>query len=79
MLNFTQYTFPSYRANRHHQVLAAYLDEFIAGRIKRLLVLMPPQHGKSELASAACRPSCWGTIRKNGCWFVLIHPTWPPP
>ena len=51
MLNFTQYTFPSYRANRHHQVLAAYLDEFIAGRIKRLLVLMPPQHGKSELAT----------------------------
>ena len=51
MLAFTQYTMPAYRASRHHRVLAIYLDWFIAGLIPRLLVLMPPQHGKSELVT----------------------------
>ena len=68
MLAFTRYTFPKYRANYHHRILAEYLDEFLAGRIKRLLVLMPPQHGKSELVTCRLSAKCWGTSRKSGCW-----------
>lgn len=51
LLGFTQYTYPGYRANWHHARLAAALDGVLAGRIMRLMVFMPPQHGKSELVS----------------------------
>lgn len=42
---------PSYAANWHHALLAAELDKVLAGETQRLMIFMPPQHGKSELAS----------------------------
>lgn len=51
LLAFTEYTKPDYRANWHHISYAGVLDRFISGEIKRLMVFMPPQHGKSELCS----------------------------
>lgn len=40
-----------YRANWHHRLYSEYLDKFASGEIKRLMVFMPPQHGKSQLCS----------------------------
>jgi predicted phage terminase large subunit-like protein len=37
--------------NWHHRLLCDYLDRFVAGDIDRLMVSMPPRHGKSELVS----------------------------
>ncbi len=51
LLGFTKYTKEDYRANWHHEEYSKVLDSFIAGDIKRLMVFMPPQHGKSELCS----------------------------
>lgn len=51
LLPFTQYTERGYDANWHHVRLAAELDAVLDGRTKRLIVNMPPQHGKSELVS----------------------------
>lgn len=51
LLPFTQFTMEGYRANWHHKEYAGVLDKFIEGKIKRLMVFMPPQHGKSELCS----------------------------
>ena len=51
LLAFTEFTFPEYKANWHHVSYANVLDKFIAGDIKRLMVFMPPQHGKSELCT----------------------------
>lgn len=51
LLRFTQETFPDYVAGRHHQILCSALDRFAAGQLKRLMVFMPPRHGKSELVS----------------------------
>lgn len=62
LVTFAQYTSPDkmdpedsdqsdYKVMRHHEALAAALDEVAAGRIKRLIVSMPPRHGKSELAT----------------------------
>lgn len=42
---------PSYRTPRHIQLLAAKLHAVEAGKIKRLMVFMPPRHGKSNLVS----------------------------
>lgn len=50
-LDFIRYTKPDYQFNWHHLLLIDYLQKFIDGDIKRLLVFMPPQHGKSELVS----------------------------
>lgn len=51
LLAFTQYTKPDYEANWHHRMLAEALDQMITGDIRRLIVSMPPRHGKSELVS----------------------------
>lgn len=51
LLDFTLYTYPGYRINWHHRSYAQKLDAFARGEIKKLMVFMPPQHGKSELCS----------------------------
>ncbi|DBA34924.1 TPA_asm: terminase large subunit [Caudoviricetes sp. vir524] len=51
LLEFTRYTKPDYQTNWHHDALCRYLDRFVSGEIKRLMVFMPPRHGKSELVS----------------------------
>jgi hypothetical protein len=51
ILDFTFYTKPDYDGNWHHRILGAALDKLIAGEIMRLMVFMPPRHGKSELVS----------------------------
>lgn len=51
VLAFTQYTNPAYQAADHHRRIAEKLEAVERGEIKRLMILMPPRHGKSELAS----------------------------
>ena len=51
-LDFVTTTKKDYEVNWHHKVLAnEYLQLFAEGKIKKLMVFMPPQHGKSELTS----------------------------
>lgn len=51
LLGFTLWTKDDYIPNWHHRVLCHKLDAFARGEIKRLMVFMPPRHGKSELVS----------------------------
>ncbi len=51
LLDFTKYTKPDYRASWHHELLAERLDRVAAGLCPRLMIFLPPQHGKSELVS----------------------------
>jgi predicted phage terminase large subunit-like protein len=51
LLDFTKFTMPGYRDHDHHRILAAQLDRVARGECKRLMIFMPPQHGKSELVS----------------------------
>ncbi len=51
LLAFTRATLPGYEVNWHHAVVADALDQVLAGTIRRLLVCLPPQNGKSELVS----------------------------
>ena len=41
----------SYEVARHHRVIGAALEEVEAGRIRRLMISVPPRHGKTKLAS----------------------------
>lgn len=51
LLDFTQYTNPAYESAPHHELIASKLEAVMRGEIKRLIICMPPRHGKSELAS----------------------------
>lgn len=51
LLAFICYTFPEYAVNWHHRELARVLNKFARGEIKRLIVTMPPRHGKSQQVS----------------------------
>ncbi|MCK8496047.1 hypothetical protein M0L20_29545 [Spirosoma sp. RP8] len=42
---------PDYQMTWFHEVICDRLQRFAAGDIKKLMVFMPPQHGKSELST----------------------------
>lgn len=51
LLCFTCYTKSDYEINWHHRLVASKLDDVIAGTCRRLMILEPPQNGKSEQVS----------------------------
>lgn len=51
LIAFTEYTFDRYRTAEHHRIVAEQLERVERGEVDRLMLLMPPRHGKSELAS----------------------------
>jgi predicted phage terminase large subunit-like protein len=51
LFEFTQYTLPNFEATNFHGVYYDLLDKFYSGIIPRLIISMPPQHGKSEGSS----------------------------
>ena len=61
-LDFVKYTMPDpddpndiemsmFKDAKHHRALAKVLEKVEKGHIPRLIVCMPPRHGKSELIS----------------------------
>ncbi len=53
-----------YSTQLHHKLIADALEKVERGETKRLAISMPPQHGKSELAT-----------RKFIAWFIGRNPT----
>lgn len=51
LVPFTEFTLPYYQPANHHRLIAEKLEAVERGEIKRLMIFMPPRHGKSELAS----------------------------
>ncbi len=60
LLAFTEYTNPVYQRAQHHAQIAAKLEAVERGEIDRLMIFMPPRHGKSELASKRFPAWCLG-------------------
>lgn len=60
LLPFTSETNPAYIAAGHHEQIAAKLEAVERGEIDRLMIFMPPRHGKSELASRRFPAWCLG-------------------
>jgi len=63
LIPFCLYTFPEYQTPSHLRVLSDTLERIERGELKRLIVLMPPRHGKSELISL-----------RFPCWYLAKHP-----
>jgi predicted phage terminase large subunit-like protein len=51
LLAFTEYTNGLYTPANHHRLICEKLEAVERGEIDRLMIFMPPRHGKSELAS----------------------------
>ena len=51
VMPFIAHTKPDYEFNWHNEVMFSYLDAWVEKRIKRLMIFMPPRHGKSEAVS----------------------------
>lgn len=63
LLAFAEYTNPAYIPAPHHALIAEKLEAVERGEIKRLMITMPPRHGKSELAS-----------RRFPAWYIGRNP-----
>jgi predicted phage terminase large subunit-like protein len=74
LLAFTQLVMPdpndpdnprksTYKPAKHHRVIAAALEEIEKGTYNRLIINVPPRHGKTELAS-----------KRFAAWFAGRHP-----
>lgn len=64
LLRFTEAVNPAYVSAAHHRVIADKLGAVERGEIDRLMIFMPPRHGKSELAS-----------RKFPAWYLGRNPS----
>lgn len=60
MLGFTRHTFPIFQENWHHKIICDALDQVERGVIKKLIIMTPPRHGKSELVSRRFPAYCLG-------------------
>ncbi len=63
LLAFTEYTNPYYVAADHHSLICDRLEAVERGELDRLMIFMPPRHGKSELAS-----------RRFPAWYIGRNP-----
>jgi predicted phage terminase large subunit-like protein len=50
-LDFCLYVWPEMIVGEHHRRIAAALDRVVSGKCKRLMIAMPPRHGKSQMGS----------------------------
>ena len=63
LLDFTINTLDGFEVQPFHKVYYRLLDEFAKGNIKRLIVSMPPQHGKTE-----------GSTRRLSAYLLGLNP-----
>lgn len=75
LIDFTRFTMPAaadpddhtisrFLPAAHHRLIASHLEKVDRGEIPRLIITMPPRHGKSELCS-----------RRMPAWFMGRDPT----
>lgn len=51
LIAYASLQWPGYRDAPHHRLIARHLEAVERGEIRRLMITMPPRHGKSMLAS----------------------------
>lgn len=64
LAEFTAYTFPAFKMGPHHRYIAGKLELVESGKIRRMFILAPRRHAKSEIAS-----------RRFPAWFLGRNPT----
>ena len=73
LLAFTEQTHPRYNVGRPHRIIAEQLERVERREIDRLMLLCPPRHGKTELASR--RYSAWNLGRNPDRQIIAASAT----
>ena len=60
LIGFTEYRYSRYKTAPHHALIAEQLERVERREIDRLILELPPRHGKSELASKSYPAYCIG-------------------
>ena len=63
LIPYVEATYPAYRAAWHHREIAAFIERIAYTPNGRGLIIEPPRHGKSELAS-----------RRAPLWYLGQNP-----
>jgi predicted phage terminase large subunit-like protein len=63
LIDFTEFTYARYETAAIHRQIAEQLERVERDEVDRLMLLVPPRHGKSELAS-----------RRFPAWYLGRHP-----
>jgi len=50
-LPYVRHMWPDFIAGRHHEIIAEKFEAVAEGKLRRLIITMPPRHTKSEFAS----------------------------
>lgn len=58
-----------FQAAVHHKMIAEALEEMERGNIRRMIVTMPPRHGKTELCTRLF--PCWFTAKNPGAQVII--------
>lgn len=70
---FLNYTMPSYQREWFHTLIADKCQELYEGKITKLMIFVPPQHGKSEIVSRRFPAWCFGQdpgLKIVGCSYA---------
>jgi hypothetical protein len=51
LIHYAKYVKSDFEANWHHELIAESLEKIYTGEITRLIITVPPRHGKTELTS----------------------------
>ena len=50
-ISYVKYLWPEFIEGRHHKIIGDKFNKIAQGKLKRLIVCLPPRHSKSEFAS----------------------------
>jgi len=70
LLSFTTFMMPDFIVKWYHHLICYKLEQLLEGNIKKLMILMPPQHGKSEMSSR--KFPAWALGKYPKLRFALI-------
>lgn len=71
---FLRYINPKYQMEWFHRVIAEHCERLLRGDIQKLMIFMPPQHGKSLIVSQSFPAWAWGLnpdLRIVGCSYTI--------
>lgn len=69
---FLNYTMPAYQREWFHTLIADKCQQLYEGKITKLMIFVPPQHGKSEIVSRRFPAWCFGqdpSLKIVGCSY----------
>jgi hypothetical protein len=70
---------PSYELTAAHQLMIAKLQALIEGKIKRLAIVAPPRHGKTNLANILVPAFAFGRDPQERIISVSYGSSFPKP